>query len=308
LCRARLLQNRSSVIVIRGPLLNDFANTRMTRRSSRALQLQLDFAAQPQLLSTEDLRRALARRGCRRLTAVRFKKNRGRIVSLSKDGSTLNIHACYQEATEEAMNAVVTFLKAGRRSWAYREAVRAMREFFDAHAGKYVALSGEEEDHRVTRDVQRLPCVGTAAQRTFVRDVYARYNQIHFGATLPSSVRIRLSERMKSRLGHVRYHTTSAGERVVLEMALNIHLMLPRNEEALLDTILHEMTHMEAWLVHSERAHALQWKLIANRVGCEARACSTQSIRRRRQRIPITEVPGRHWMPDVQVVSEGSAA
>ena len=279
----------------------------MTRRSSRALQLQLDFASPP-LLSHEDLRRALARRGCRRLTTVRFKRNRGRIVSLSKDGTTLNIHACYQEATDEAMNAVVTFLKAGRRSYAYREAIRAMREFFDAHAGKYVALSGEEEDHRVTRDVQRLPCVGTAAQRAFLREAYTRYNQIHFDGVLPSSVHIRLSERMKSRLGHVRYHTTSAGERVVLELALNIHLMLPRNEDALLDTVLHEMTHMEAWLVHGERSHSLQWKLIANRVGCEARACSTQSIRRRRKRVPITELPDRTCLPDVQRISEGSAA
>jgi SprT-like family protein len=288
-------------------LLERFTNC-MSRRSSRALQLQLDFASPPPVLSNEDLRRALVRRGCRRLTTVRFKKNRGRIVSLSKDGTTLNIHACYQEATDEALSAVITFLKAGRRSYAYREAIRAMREFFDAHAGKYVTLSGEEEDHRVTRDVQRLPCIGTAAQRTFVRETYARYNQIHFDGTLPSSVRIRLSERMKSRLGHVRYHTTSTGERVVLELALNIHLMLPRNEEALLDTILHEMTHMEAWLVHGERAHSLQWKLIANRVGCEARACSTQSIRRRRKRVPVTEVPERGWLPDLQLISEGSAA
>ena len=288
-------------------MLERFTNACMIRRSSRALQLQLDFASPP-LLSSEDLRRALSRRGCRRLTTVRFKKNRGRIVSLSKDGTTLNIHACYQEATEEAMNAVVTFLKAGRRSYAYREAIRAMREFFDAHAGKYVTLSGEEEDHRVTRDVQRLPCVGTAAQRAFLREAYARYNQRHFDGSLPSSVHMRLSERMKSRLGHVRYHTTSAGERVVLELALNIHLMLPRNEEALLDTILHEMTHMEAWLVHGERSHALQWKLIANRVGCEARACSTQAIRRRRKCVAITEVPERAWLPDVQRISEGSAA
>jgi hypothetical protein len=280
----------------------------MSRRPARAVQLQLDFAPQPRLLTSEQLLKALARRGCRRLICIRFKKNRGRIISLSKDGRTLNVHACFQEATDEAMSAVVTFLKAGRRSYAYRDAIRFMRDFFEAHAAKYVTLTGEEEDHRVQRDVQRLPCVGTVAQRAFLREAYGRFNGGHFAGRLPNSVRMRLSERMKSRLGHVRYHVTSAGERVVLELALNIHLMLPRNEAALMDTLLHEMTHMEAWLVHGERAHGAPWKQIANRVGCEATACSTQPIHRRRKRVPITEVPDRGYLPQIPVLSEGSAA
>jgi hypothetical protein len=280
----------------------------MNRRPTRAHQLQFDFTAQPRLLSSDDLRKALARRGCRGVASIRFKKNRGRIISLSKDGRTLNIHACFQEANDEAMSAVVTFLKAGRRSYAYREAIRSMRDFFDANASKYVALTGEEEDHRVERDVQRLPCVGTAAQRTFLREAYTRLNHAHFSGRLPGNVRIRLSDRMKSRLGHVRYHTTATGERVILELALNIHLLLPKNEPVLLDTILHEMTHIEAWLEHAERGHGRQWKLIANRVGCEATACSTQPIRRRRKHVPITEVPDRAFLPQLQLINEGSAA
>lgn len=239
---------------------------------------------------------------------VRFKKNRGRIISVARDGSTLHIHACFQEADEAAMHAVATFLKAGRRSYAYREAVKAMREFFDAHAPKYVALTGEEEDHRVTRDVQRLPCVGTTPQRDFLREAYARFNSTLFNNRLPSVVCMRLSDRMKSRLGHVRYHVTATGERVILELALNVHLMLPRNESVLLDTLLHEMTHIEAWLRHGERGHGRAWKLIARRVGCEATACSTEPIRRRRNRVPVTEVPDCAYLPQIALVSEGSAA
>jgi hypothetical protein len=280
----------------------------MSRRNNRALQLQLDFTARPALLSSEDFRRALARRGCRRVTTVLFKKNRGRIISLAKDGETLHIHACFQEAGDDIMNAVVTFLRAGQRSYAYREAIRAMRDFFDAHASKYVALTGEEEDHRVERDVQRLPCVGTPAQRQFLRDVYGRFNQLHFAGSLPGTVRIRLSDRMKSRLGHVRYHTTTAGERVVLELALNIHLLLPGNEAVLMDTVLHEMTHIEAWLSRGERGHGRDWKHIANRVGCEATACSTQPIKRRRKKIPVTEVPSGYFLPQLPIMNEGSAA
>lgn len=280
----------------------------MNRRPDGAHQLQLDFPAPTQMRSTEELLAALARRGCRRLADVRFKKNRGRIISLAQDGRTLHIHACFQEADEAALRAVITFLKAGRRSYAYREAVKAMREFFDAHAPKYVSLTGEEEDHRVTRDVQRLPCVGTAPQRAFLREAYGRFNSTLFNNHLPSVVCMRLSDRMKSRLGHVRYHTTVSGERVVLELAINVHLMLPRNEAVLLDTLLHEMTHMEAWLVHGERGHGRSWKQIANRVGCEATACSTEPIRRRRKRIPVTEVPDRAYLPQLPLIREGSAA
>ena len=43
--------------------------------------------------------------------------------------------------------------------------------------------------------------------------------------------------------------------------------MLPGNEAILLDTLLHEMTHMEAWLTHGERAHGRDWKSIAKRGG-----------------------------------------
>ncbi|HUP88146.1 MAG TPA: SprT-like domain-containing protein [Longimicrobiales bacterium] len=278
----------------------------MSRRP-KAVQLQLDFAA-PRLINTDEFLRTLARRGCRRVEEVRFKKNRGRIISLAKDGRTLHVHACFQEANEDVIRAVVTFLNAGPRSYAYREAVRAMQDFFDTHAGKYVPLTGEAEDHRVTTIVQRLPCVGTAAQRAFLREAYARFNSSHFGGRLPNNVRMRLSDRMKSRLGHVRYHTTSSGDRLVLELALNIHLLLPRNEAALFDTLLHEMTHIEAWLDHSERAHGRRWKEIARRVGCEATACSTQPIHRRRKRVAITEVPDRAFLPQLPLVSEGSAA
>src|SRR5919106_3988588 len=104
-------------------------------RPALALQLQLDFCAVPYSVrfDTESLLRVLARRGCRRLEYIRFKKNRGRIISLSKDGRTLHVHACFQDADDDVVSAVVTFLKAGRRSYAYRESIRVMRDFFDAH-------------------------------------------------------------------------------------------------------------------------------------------------------------------------------
>jgi predicted SprT family Zn-dependent metalloprotease len=278
-------------------------------RPARALQLQLDFAATIAVprFTTDTLRRTIARRGCRRVEEIRFKKNRGRIISLSKDGRTLHVHACFQDADDDVVNAVVTFLKAGRRSYAYRQSIRVMREHFEKHGQKYAPITAEEEDHRLRRDIDRLPCAANAEQRAFIREAYARYNSGLFGSKLPN-VKLRFSDRMRSRLGHIRYHTTSADERIVLELALNIHLMLPGNEAILLDTLLHEMTHMEAWLLHGERAHGPDWKEIARRVGCEATACSTQTIRRRRKGMPVTTVPDRRFLPAYQFMSEHTAA
>lgn len=280
-------------------------------RPAQAFQLQIDFSAtSPNAApryNPDTLLRTLYRRGCRRLDEIRFKKNRGRIISLSKDGKTLHVHACFQDADDDLVNAVVTFLRAGRRSYAYRESIRVMREYFEAHGQKYAPMTAEEEDHRLKRDIERLPCVGNTEQRAFIREAYARYNSGVFGSKLPH-VKLRFSDRMRSRLGHIRYHTTSSGERIVLELALNIHLMLPGNEAILLDTLLHEMTHMEAWLYHAERAHGAQWKAIARRVGCEATACSTEAIRRRRKGKPVICVPDRRHLPHYQFVSEHTAA
>ncbi|MGH7504539.1 MAG: SprT-like domain-containing protein, partial [Longimicrobiales bacterium] len=58
------------------------------------------------------------------------------------------------------------------------------------------------------------------------------------------------------------------------------------------DTLLHEMAHAEAWLLHAHREHGRPWRTVARRVGCEARACSTVRIRRRRRRErPAETVP-----------------
>jgi predicted SprT family Zn-dependent metalloprotease len=104
----------------------------------------------------------------------------------------------------------------------------------------------------------------------------------------------------------MRYHVMRTGERVVLELAINHSLFLQGNETNLLDTMLHEMTHVEAWLVHGDRGHGAAWKRVARRVGCEPRACSARIIRRRRRNSPpLTRVPDWSWLPQIpqQVVA-----
>jgi hypothetical protein len=154
--------------------------------------------------------------------------------------------------------------------------------------------------------VRRLPSAGTPEQLAFLREGYARFNLVHFGGRLPEDFPIRISQRMASRFGHMRYHVTRGGQRVVLELAVNQVLFQRGNEANLLDTLLHEMTHVEAWLEHAHKAHGAVWMRIARRVGCEPRACSSQIIRRRRRGAPPLErVPDRSWLPSLP--REGAA-
>ncbi|CAN5723409.1 hypothetical protein BH23GEM10_BH23GEM10_09760 [soil metagenome] len=131
---------------------------------------------------------------------------------------------------------------------------------------------------------------GTAEQRACLETAYAKLNESHFRGCLPADLPIRLSDRMSRRFGHVAYARTIQGDRKVAELALNIDLLLPGNERALLDTLLHEMAHIEAWLVHGHREHGRIWRDVARRVGCEPRACTHMRLRRRRGG-EVTTVP-----------------
>jgi hypothetical protein len=269
------------------------------RCAPSSLQLQLDFAAPPapiRLLSPEEFLRALQDRRTYGVRRVRFKNNRAQIITLSKDGLTLHIHVCFREADGDVLDAVSVFLRAGRRSAAYRSALSALRNFWSAR-GETDSWK-DEDDSRVIEATRRLPSSGTAQQEEFLCAAYMRLNTIHFDSRLPLNFPMRISDRMASRFGHMRYHTMRNGERIVLEIAVNLNLFAPGNERNLLDTLLHEMTHVEAWLMHGHRAHGATWKRIARRVGCEPRACSARIIRRRRRGLPPLErVPDASWLP-----------
>ena len=265
----------------------------------RAVQLALDFSAPPsvRVLSAEQFLSALSRRRAR-VARVRFKQNRAQIIALGKDGRTLHLHTCFQSAPDDVLDAVAAFLKASPRSFEYRDAIRKLREYWQFQGEQAGWLV--EDDSAVLQSVRELPCSGTREQRAFLRDAYSRFNQLYFDGRLPEDFPIRISERMASRFGHMRYHVTRAGQRIVLELAINHNLFLAGNEANLLDTLLHEMTHVEAWLQHGHRGHGPIWKSIARRVGCEALACSARIIRRRRRGSPPLErVPDRSWLPAV---------
>ena len=59
--------------------------------------------------------------------------------------------------------------------------------------------------------------------------------------------------------------------------------------ESQLDTLIHEMAHIEAWLLHNDGGHGDDWKRIARRVGCVDLACAGRGPRRRGRGQPPTD-------------------
>lgn len=249
------------------------------RRPADDHQLTLSLA----WLTEEEFAGALHARGASGIHRVRFKPNRTRMISLSGDRRSLHIHHCFRAASKEVLDAVAAFVRLPSRSAEYRDAIRRMRAWWDGQM---------HPDDPALANSRPRACCATPEQREFLRRTYERLNRTRFNDALPDIVPLRLSNRMSRRFGHVYYATARDGSRMIEEIALNVDLMMEGNEAHLLDTLLHEMSHAEAWLVHGHREHGEEWRAIARRVGCEAKACSVVRIRRRRgKRTPITRVP-----------------
>jgi hypothetical protein len=248
------------------------------RRRPRQVDSDQQLSLPVSWLTEEELCGALRARGLTSLEEVRFRPNRSRLISLSADRRRLNLHECFRAAPSRMLDAVTTFATAPARSRSFRNAVESMREWHEGQVAEYGL--GEP-----------LASCGTPEQAEYLVRVYQQLNASHFNGGLPADLPIRLSDRMSRRFGHVSYARTSRGDRKVAELALNIDLLLPGNEKALVDTLLHEMAHVEAWLVHGHREHGRLWREVARRVGCEAKACTYMRLKRRPKGGPVTHIP-----------------
>ena len=242
----------------------------------------------------------LRRRGAVEIRRVVFRHNRTRLLSISKDRVTLNAHACFLSAPPEVLDAVARFVTADPRTAAHRRAVAALRAWPGVEAG----LSAARAERPARSPARAAESSGSPEQRSFLRELYARLNASRFGGRLPGELPIRVSHRMARRLGQVRFAGESvsgraagaarggaapgpgaaapaAGERRIQEIALSADLFLEGNDRELLDTMLHEMSHVEAFLLHGHRGHGAIWRTVARRVECEARACTRKRVRRR---------------------------
>lgn len=230
--------------------------------------------------------------GARRLLSVRFRRNRSTIWSVTQGGTVLNLHTGYRSAPDYVVHALAVVAgQAGSGSQAYRSAAKVARDW----PGIEEAI---QEARRVvvrrrgtvTRYGRPGRCAGTDEQRTYLNRLYAYLNHTRFAGLLPESLSLRWSDRMTSRLGQMVAMGRGPDRRVV-EIALNVDLLMPGNGRARLDTMLHEMAHVAAYLHEGDRGHGPSWRRWAERAGCSPRPCADERIRRRRRGAAVTAVP-----------------
>lgn len=190
------------------------------------------------------------------------------LLSVSRDGRTLNSHACFRDAPPEIVRAVAAAV-AGRGA-ERRRALRTIRGWEGTRRGL----------ERARDRKPRRPRPATDGRDTApLRDLFDRLNRTAFDGRLPA-IPLRVSRRMTRTLGTITYAGSGAG-RAVREIAISADLLAGRNGGALEDTMLHEMAHAEAWLEHGHRGHGRVWRQIARRVGCRPAARTDTRIQGR---------------------------
>jgi hypothetical protein len=216
------------------------------------LALELDEAPPK---NAEELRARLQRLGLGAQYRVRLTTNRTVVVSYS--GGELRIHNSFLGADEEVWKAIIIFVH-GRNRAVRREARRTILEF-------PVARSNDPPRRR--RRPERthpadVPLIRELTQR------HAVYNGERFGGAL-REIPIRISRRMKSRLGHYSPASEGSASEIVLSRR---HIRRDGWDEAL-HTLLHEMVHQwqdEQGLVVD---HGASFRAKARAVGITPLAC-----------------------------------
>jgi hypothetical protein len=217
-------------------------------------QLALELEEGPPR-NAEELRVRLQRIGLGTQYRVRLTTNRTVVVSYS--GGELRIHHSFLGADEEVWRAIITFVH-GRTRVVRNEARRKILEF---------PVPRSDEHHHRRRSPERT----NPADVPFVRELsrlHRAYNDERFGGTL-RAIPIRISRRMKSRLGH--YSPAAHGYEAEIVISRR-HIRRDGWGEAV-HTLLHEMVHQwqdEQGLVVD---HGSSFRAKARAVGITPLAC-----------------------------------
>jgi len=192
----------------------------LRRRTADPAQLDLKFDAAPR--DADELLALLRALGLRSIRRCRLTRNRNVMVSFGN--GTLRVHQGYLNAPASVLRAIVTFVE-GRTRAERREAQQTIVAY-------PIRVPRPPARRERTRE-EDLPVAEELAVW------HRRYNTRHFGGAL-SPVPIRVSRRMKSRLGHYTA-ATPGGEPA--EIAISLTHLRRHGWEEVLHTLLHEMVH-----------------------------------------------------------------
>jgi hypothetical protein len=213
-------------------------------------QLTLDFAAPAAPTDAVELLVRLRMLGLRRIDDCRLTRNRNVMVSFQ--GKSLRVHEGYLAAPLQVHEAIVRFIEG--RTRVERRAAR--REI--------VAFTLETPPQTRRRE-QTHPDDEPLSLK--LGEWHERFNAEHFGGAL-RTVPVRVSRRMRSRLGHYSPATARDGAEIAISRR---HLRRHGWQEAL-QTLLHEMVHQ--WQDENGLPidHGRRFRAKAREVGIEASA------------------------------------
>ncbi|HEX2718422.1 MAG TPA: SprT-like domain-containing protein [Gemmatimonadaceae bacterium] len=227
------------------------ALTRLLRRPPGIDPEQLSFELDAPARTPAELLQRLRGLGLRRIDTLTLTRNRAVMVSFRR--TELRVHEAYLSAREPVLRAIVQFVE-GKTRVQRRAAQRTILAHDVPHAPRRVSPERRRPEDE--------PLVARLA------DAHRDYNARFFGGTL-QEVRIRVSRRMKSRLGHYTA-ATPAGDRP--EIAIGYAHIRRHGWSEALETLLHEMVHQ--WQDETGRTidHGRAFRHKAREVGITASA------------------------------------
>ena len=210
---------------------------------------QLDLELEPVTRSTpidpaEQFLARLRGLGLSRIDRCRLTRNRHVMVSFS--GGRLRVHEGYVRAPAEVLRAIVAFVQGRTRSERLA-AQRVIIGFPVAAAPTIRRPRTRPEDRSLVAELTRW---------------HERYNAEHFHDRL-RNVTLRVSRRMRSRLGH--YTCAAHGEPAEIALSWR-HIRRDGWEEAR-HTLLHEMVHQWQDETGQEIDHGPKFRAKAREVG-----------------------------------------
>ena len=197
------------------------ALTRLFQRGGDTSQLELGVTEDAPRDAAQLLAR-LRRLGLKRIDRCHLTHNRNVMVSFG--AGELRVHEGYLAAPEPVLRAIIAFVE-GRTRAVRRSAQRIIVAF------PVVSTRGPARREQTHDDDVEL-----AAQLTVL---HRRYNDRHFEGRL-KPVPIRVSRRMKSRLGH---YTAAGPDGTAAEIAISRAHVRHHGWTEALHTLLHEMVH-----------------------------------------------------------------
>jgi hypothetical protein len=212
-------------------------------------QLALDFDA-PAPRDSAELLALLRSLGLKRIARCELTRNRNVMVSFS--GGELRVHEGYLGAPIEVHHAIVAFVEGRTRAERRAAQRRIVTHVVEVPRGPMRRERTRPEDEPLA---ERLTAW------------HASFNDEHFGGKL-KSVPVRVSRRMKSRLGHY----TAAQHGAPGEIAISWRHLRRHGWDEALHTLLHEMVHQ--WQDETGRAidHGAGFRAKARDVGIAAAA------------------------------------